>query len=312
MKKIFLSLLVAVAISTTIKAQTKEAQPGDSVKYNGFIVTVLSHKMLTIVCRPQIMGYIDSSQSDVTHNIKYSSKVEFHTKNAYEQYTETLTENKVKTSVDATVSFDYGTESGSVSAGFETDYFNKLLTTIKSTSENSTDKIEDYSVDYAIKYEPHKSIELYECVETIPGEYERTYTWHKVDNQKLIIPYKVIIDYSTAVRKLYEIIKGCNVGTDTGEWSKFNQIAAIAFSDYENPPLVTWKNFLTSLSTELWTGAEDQGSWSIVKNAAADALKRKEPFNQFRHFCADVTAISDPSHNDWAWKEITDFAKQYE
>lgn len=302
--------MVAIAICTTVKAQRE--QPSDSVHYKGFIATVLAHKTLTIVCRPQVVGYIDSNQSDVTHNTKYSSKVQFQTKNAYEQYKETLNENRVKTSVEANVSFDYGTESGSITAGFETDYFNKLFNTVKTSSENLTDKIEDYSVDYTVKYDPHKSIELYECVETVPGEYERTFSWHKVDNQKINIPYKIIIDYSIPVRRLYEIIKGCNVGTDAGEWGVFNAFANTAFSSYETSPLDTWKNFLSGLSNTLWTDAEDQGSWSIVKNAATEALKFKEPINQFRYFCAQLTNIRDPSHNDWAWQRITDFAAKYQ
>lgn len=306
MKKMLLSVLVAIAICTIGNAQIR-----DSVKYDGFNATLYSHKIMTLICRPQTAGYIDSNQIKVTRVYKYTTKTEFHTKAAYEKFTETLNENRLKATAEAKVGFDYGTESGSATVGFESDYFSKLLETVKTISESSKDITNESTDEYNIEYKPNTSIQLYECVVNIPGEYNRVYASPKVSNQKFILPYKITIDYSDALRRLYQVIKDCNVGTDQGEWGFFNNIAGKAFTQYSAEPTNTWNNFLQDLAT-LWTDKEDQGSWSIVKSAAIGALNQKQPINQFRYFCTQLTNIREPSHNDWAWARITDFAKRYQ
>lgn len=306
MKKMFLSVIMAIAISTTIKAQSV-----DSISFKGLVMTLHCHKVMTLICRPQKAGYIDSNQVKATHSYKYTSRTEFHTKSAFEKYTETLSENRVKTSAEVSASIEYGAASANAKAGFETDYFNKLMSTVKNNEENSRDKIDETTEEYQIEYEPHKAIQLYECVLSVPGEYERIYASPKVANQAFSIPYDIVVDYSNAVRTLYRIIKECHVGTDTGEWEVFNNIANTAYTDYSNDKANVWRKFLTALNTKLWTDADDRGSWTIVKNAAGGDPKG-EPVDQFRFFCSQVRNIEKPSHNDWAWARITDFAKKYD
>ena len=303
----FLSVIMAIAVTTTIKAHVT-----DTVSFKGLVMTIHCHKRMTLTCRPQRGGYIDSNQVKATHSYKYTSRTEFHTKFAYDKYSETLTHNQVKTSAEVSTSIEYGPASGSAKAGFETEYFNKLMATVKSSQENSHDQVTETTEEYQIEYEPHKAIQLYECVLSVPGEYERVYASPKVQNQSFDIPYDIVVDYSSAVRNLYQIIKECHVGADTGEWGLFNEIANTAYTDYSNPNVVTWRNFLTELSAKLWTGSSDQYSWTVVKNAARGALTKGEPIDQFHFFCSEVKKIDHPSHNDWAWARIIDFANRYD
>ncbi|MES2111047.1 MAG: hypothetical protein V4577_19995 [Bacteroidota bacterium] len=307
MKKMFLSVLMAVVMSTAIKAQTI-----DTVTFNGFTMVLHGHKVMKLVCRPQRGGYIDSSQVKVSHSYTYASRTEFYTETAIQKYTEAFTEKKVKITADVSVKAEYGPASGEASAGLETDYTDRLTQSITSTNKEHKDVIQIDSETYKVEYEPHKAIQLYECVVSVAGEYQRIYASPKVPNKTFNIPYTIVIDYSNAPRALYQIIQSCNAGTDTGEWSTFNNIGYQAYTNYTGRPVNIWTTFLTSLRDRLWTDGSDQDSWAILKNAAINALGQKDAANQLRIFCSQVKGIYQPAHNEKEWGRVTDFARRYD
>lgn len=305
MKKMFLSALVAVVMSTAIKAQTI-----DSVTYSGLKMILHGHKEMNLVCRPQRGGYIDSNQVKVSHNYTFVNRTEFYTETAIKKYTQTLNESNVKATAEVSVSAEYEGVSGGVSGGLETDYTDKLTQSVTSTNKEHKDIIQIDSETYKVDYEPHKSIQLYECVVSVPGEYQRVYASPKVPNKKFKIPYRIIVDYSKATLSLYQIIQNCNAGSDTGEWGFFNNIGTNATTSFYSNPAKIWTTFLVSLKG-LWTDGSDRDSWSILRNAAINALGQKEAINQFRLFCSQVKNIDRPAHNEKEWGRITGFARQY-
>jgi hypothetical protein len=312
MKKMLLCAIIAVAVSTTVNAQ--EA-PKPSITYHGLNLTLNCQKKMTLICRQQTSGYIDSNQISASHKYTYTSKTEFHTKNAVETFRETLSENRLKFSASASTTFDYGAGSGEAKAGFESDYFNKLQASVKTNSEQMQDLVTSEESTFDVAYKPGTAIQLYECVISVPGEYERVYASPKVPNQTKWINYTINFDYTNPIRDFYKTVKETSVGADTGEWSELNGIANEAYTQYgdsDEQKVAIWKKFLTELATKLWTDGSDQGSWAILKNAANSALQQKEPVNQLRYFCSQVKNIQNPSHNDWAWARITNFAKEYD
>lgn len=303
----FSGVIMAIVLSTAAKAQSV-----DSVTINGFFKILHCHKVMTLVCQPQRAGYIDSNQIKSSHTYKYTSRTEFHTKTAYEHYSESLTEKRVKTTADLKGSISYGAASASAEAGYETDYLSKLMSTVKTNQENGKDEIKESTEEYQIEYEPHKAIQLYECVVSVPGEYERVYASPKVPNQSWVIPYDIVVDYTNAVHNLFGLIKDLHVGTDAGEWGFFNETANNAFAYYGPDKTGALRSFLVTLKVRTWTNGLDQDSWGTVKTAAAVALGWPQPIDQFRSFCARITQIANVSHNDWAWQKIIDYARNYE
>jgi hypothetical protein len=306
MKKMFLSIVMGIAINTTIQAQSV-----DSVSLKGLILTLHCHKIMTLICREQNMRFIDSNQVKAKHNYKYTSHTEFHAKSAFDKYVGILKEIYVKIDDQILISIEHSTVPANAISGLEADYFNKLMFIIKNKGENAQDKIDENAAYYQVEDQPHKALHLYECVLSVPGEYEIVYASPKVASQTFNIPYDIVIDYSNAARTLYQIIKECHVGEDNGEWSTFNNIANSAYTTYNSDHALIWRNFLSALSTKLPVDGTDQGSWRIVKDAAAGALMKAQPVDQFGFFCSRVRYIVHPSHNFWAWARITDFANKY-
>jgi hypothetical protein len=306
MKKAFLGVMMVFTIVTTTRAQLV-----DSISYRGLVMVLHCHKVMNIACREQKAGYIDSNQVKATHISKYVARTEFHAKSAYEKYTEILNDQRVKKAADVSVSVSYGPASGSANASYETEYINKVTTTIRNSGENVQDQIEENMQEFRIEYQPHKAIQLYETVVSIPGEYERIFASPKIADAMLILPYEIVVDYSNPVRSLYKIIKECNVGSDTGEWSLFNQIADQAFNSFNMGKDAVLSNFLNRLKNELWVSSSDQYSWTVVKGAANAAVGQRQPVNQFLFFCSQLGKIEHPSHNDWAWARIVSYANNF-
>ena len=60
-------------------------------------------------------------------------------------------------------------------------------------------------------------------------------------------------------------------------------------------------------SQSLWTNGEDQGSWTLVRNAAAQAVTQDEhrALITVLHGFLDIT---NPSHNEGQWGQLRDLA----
>src|SRR5579872_5051050 len=150
MKKMFTGVVMAIAISTTANAQHV-----DSVTYNGLVMTLHCHKDGSIICRPQKAGYIDSNQVKVSHMYKYTAHTEFHSKSAYEKYSETLSEKRVKASAEVSTTIEYEPVSASAKTAYESEYLDKLMTTVKNSQEDAKDESNDVTQEMQIEYGPN-------------------------------------------------------------------------------------------------------------------------------------------------------------
>lgn len=89
------------------------------------------------------------------------------------------------------------------------------------------------------------------------------------------------------------------ITTDAREWQALADICSKGG---------TIAGYASAASQQLWTDGEDDGSWTIVKDAATKATSQPE-YPALLTVMQGFTSITDPSHNSDEWSELAQCAE---
>jgi hypothetical protein len=88
------------------------------------------------------------------------------------------------------------------------------------------------------------------------------------------------------------------VTTDAQEWATLATICSGG----------TIVDYASAASRQLWINGEDQGSWTIIKDAATEATSQPE-YPALLTVMQGFNSITDPSHNSSAWSDLAQRAR---
>lgn len=277
----------------------------------GFTIMIPVQKKVRVSVTPMVIPITGGS---VDNSVSYDTEetTTIHMKTIVQSTNSVLQQSDIKNTVNASMSIIGDGVTGSGSVGYESEYLSKVEESMSTTIEKAEDETHTEKLELKLNFDSKNKYTIYQVEVDIDGEYNKSYmTGDEIPSTATDFTYYLNVDYSHVPQKLYLLISTINVGTDTGEWSTLNDIAQTALNNLEKDIPGTWKKFLLDLSNNLWTDGDDQGSWTIMKTAAHNAVSEIEPIDGLRIFSNYIQKITDPSHNDWAWNKITGFTSSY-